>query len=190
MIPRIIAICGSKRHGKDTIANYLSSNYDYEHVKISQKMKDVCKILFGFSNNQMETDDKEIIDPKWNITPRKAMQFIGTEVGQFKIQELLPIIDRKFWINSLLKELNPNKKYVISDLRFLHEFEEIKRLDGLIIRVERPNLILPTDLHISESEYINIPTNIIIKNDNIENLYLQLNNLMNSFKFNFTLSRS
>jgi hypothetical protein len=181
MFPRIIAICGSKRHGKDTIAKFLSSNYDYEHVKISQKIKDICKILFGFTHDQMETDNKENIDPKWGITPRKAMQFIGTEVGQFKIQELLPMIDRKFWIDSLINELEPNKKYVISDLRFMHEFDEIKKLDGIVIRVERPNLILPEDLHISELEYIDIPTNIIIKNDNIENLHLQLYNFMASY---------
>jgi hypothetical protein len=159
----IIAISGLKRSGKDILANYICSKYNYEHIKISEKLKDICKILFNFSDEQLEKDIKEDIDPRWGISPRKCMQFIGTEIMQFKVQELLPEINRKFWIKSLLNSLDPEKKYVISDLRFNHEYEELKKLNTLVVKIETGDINI--DQHISEQEYKDIPADMILKND-------------------------
>ena len=41
MSPKIIAICGVMRSGKDTIANHLVENYGYENVKIADTLKRV-----------------------------------------------------------------------------------------------------------------------------------------------------
>ena len=178
---RIIAICGAKRSGKDTCASILEKEYGYTHIKIAKKLKDVCKVLFNFSDEQLENDLKEIEDKKWNTSPRKVMQFLGTEIMQYEIQSILPNIGRKFWINSLLSSISSQDKYVISDLRFLHEFEEIKKLGGLIIRMENDNLI-QSDTHISELEYLKIPFDIIIKNNhrNIEDLRNSINQILQS----------
>jgi uridine kinase len=180
---RIIAICGMKRSGKDTLANIISEHYTYEHVKISKKLKDTCKLLFNFTDDQMEKDIKEEIDPRWGVSPRKCMQYFGTELMQYQIQNLLNI-GKKFWINSLLNEIDVNsssKKYVISDLRFLHEYEEIKKRNGLIICVDRvkthssdQGVEATEDLHISEQEYKKFDYDLIIKNDTIESMITQI----------------
>jgi hypothetical protein len=184
-MPRIIAISGFKRSGKDLLANYISKKYDYEHVKISEKLKDICKILFDFTDDQLEKDIKEEIDPRWNISPRKCMQFIGTEIMQFKVQELLPEINRKFWIKSLLNSLDPNKKYVISDLRFKHEYEELKKLDSLIVRIDtNNNNLLNTDDHVSEQEFKSINADIILLND------LVSDNMLKDFDIKLVQSQS
>ena len=170
---RIIAICGAKRSGKDTIAKYIVQKYGYKHYKIAAKLKDVCGMLFGFSEEQMEDNSKDIIDKKFNITPRHAMQFVGTEMMQYKIQELLPSIGRNFWINILLREIQKEDNVVISDMRFVHEFDAIKNTNNAInvIQVSKDSFI-DIDLHPSEVEWRDIPASTIIENNKtIEDLY-------------------
>lgn len=177
----VIAICGLKRSGKDVIADHLVRKYSYEKIKIAEPLKIVVAQLFNFTQDQVgETDQKDEIDPRWGITPRHALQFFGTEVMQYKIQDLLPNIERKFWINLLISKMQPEKKYVISDMRFKHEYEELKKHDLLVIKVFRNNLN-STDTHISESEYLEIPADIIIQNDeDIESLLIKIDNSLST----------
>ena len=165
--PKIIAICGLKRSGKDVIADHLVNKYGYEKIKFADPLKKAVKELFEFTEEQVgDSDDKDIMDTRWNITPRKALQFFGTEVMQFKIQELLKGVDRKFFAKSLVYKINTNnndKKYVISDLRFYHEYEELEKIGVYIIRVERH--LDNNDHHISEVEYTKIPFHNIINNN-------------------------
>jgi dephospho-CoA kinase len=174
--PKIIAICGYKGSGKDTIANYLSNKYNYKHYKISSKVKDIVKILFNVNDYDYD-NNKEFVNEKWGISIRQMMQFVGTDMFQFKIQELLPNINRDFWIKTLfsdelIKNIN-NTNIVLSDLRFIHEFNYLKKLNIpiIIIRVDNSN-IKKNDEHISEREYINIPYDYYINNNNdIHSLY-------------------
>lgn len=128
-LPRLIGICGKKRSGKDVIANYLCNIHQYTNKKISTDLKIIVKLIFGFSDSQIESNDKDIIDKYWEVTPRHIMQFIGTEVMQYQIQSILPNIGRNFWIQSFIKKnlLYDNQFVVISDLRFIHEYEELKK---------------------------------------------------------------
>jgi hypothetical protein len=164
-LPQIIALCGAKRAGKDTLANMISCKYGYQHIKISHKLKQVCKILFNFTDEQLECDSKENVDKYWKISPRQAMQFIGTDIMQFQIQKIMPHVDRGFWIKTVLNEIdaNPTSRYVISDLRFHHEVDELKKRNAIIIKIERPSME-NNDMHISEREYINIVPDIVVKN--------------------------
>lgn len=190
MTAPIIAICGAKRSGKDTLATLIANKWGYKHVKIASKLKEVCRILFNFTDNELETDVKDSMNDKWGISPRKAMQFIGTEVMQYKIQELLPNISRSFWINSLIDSLDINgkNKYVISDLRFLHEYQELKKRGAIIIRIDdHKNANL--DSHISEKEYLTIPTDIIIDNSE-KNMDKLQNDLDVFFRSWWTSARS
>jgi hypothetical protein len=171
---KIIAICGYKRSGKDTIANYiqstLSPNYSV-HCKISTYLKEGCGAMFGFTKEQMETDLKEVVDPFWNITPRQAMQYMGTDVMQYDIHKIMPDIGRDFWIKRFIHHIKNNlhEKHwiIISDLRFNHEYIALKRHfdnDLYVIKVDRKNDEIE-DTHPSEQEWKQIPYNIEIDNN-------------------------
>ena len=69
-----------------------------------------------------------------------------------------------YFANILLSKIKNDKYYVITDLRFLHEYEKIKNLDVFFIRIIRPSNI-NNDLHSSETEYMKIPCDIEIIND-------------------------
>ncbi len=170
---RIIALCGQRRSGKDTIADIFVENWGYEKIKIASKLKKIIQILFNFSDSQMEDSHKDSIDENWNISPRQAMQFFGTEIMQFKLQELLPSVGRLFFIKSLIDEhINTgiDNKLIISDLRFVHEWNLLKKYNCYIIKVERDNNDI-SDTHISETELEKIEPDLIIKNnENIDSL--------------------
>tara|TARA_B100000029_G_scaffold454054_1_gene480271 strand:- start:885 stop:1469 length:585 start_codon:yes stop_codon:yes gene_type:complete len=186
-LPKIILLSGLKRSGKDTFANYLHNNYDYHHLKITSKLKDCIKLLFGLEDEDFE-QKKEELNPNWNTTSRRLMQFIGTDIFQYKIQELIPHIGRNFWIKSLFNEEliynlinNENYRIVISDLRFLHEYSEIEKLNipFIHIRINNQNLDSEVDTHISETELYDIPYNYEIKNDSsLDVFYSKISSLI------------
>lgn len=207
-MPRIIAICGAKRSGKDVLAEHLVRKYNYERIAFAEPLKHAIKTLFNFDDEQVGigedtgTGKKDALDERWGITPRAALQFFGTEVMQEKIQELLPDIKRNFFANTLKNYIktrmgaNEEQRFVISDLRFLHEYEvlfsipNIRKDDIAIIRVIRPDagflgiyndavaaardaVAAASISHKSEQEYINIPYDIILFNNGTIDAYIE-----------------
>ena len=185
-LPNIIAICGYKRSGKDTIANYLIDKYNYNHYKVGEKVRLIVQLLFNLNDEDYEKD-KEVINDKWGITPRQMMQFVGTDMFQYKIQELIPNIGKDFWIKSLLSDelinkIKNNHKIIISDLRFLHEYNNLKKLNipMIIIKVNNNRLTI-NDNHISETEFLKIPFDYEIDNNTtLDALYLNIDNIIDN----------
>jgi dephospho-CoA kinase len=192
--PKIIAICGLKRSGKDTIADYLCSTYGYTKVKIANPLKQSLKVMFGFTDEQLESDRKDVIDERWGVEPRKIMQFMGTEVMQYKLQEIMPDIGRRFWIKNLIEEhikcMSNNSLLVIPDLRFKHEYNMLMSYNTVFWRVDRitdiDNASHPCDIHVSEQEYLDIPVSYIYKNKDRKNLYKQIDEILNNIQTNQT----
>jgi len=183
MDKQIIGLIGYKQSGKDTIADYLVKNYNYHKLSFAEPLKEICKILFNFDEEQLYGNKKEIIDINWNITPRQVYQFVGTHLFRNEIQKLLPNINDNFWVEILkqkiVKLLNENKKIVISDIRFLNELSMIKSFGSLIIKITRANNICVND-HESE-KYIDIFNYDIAINNNgsINELYNDINLIFN-----------
>jgi len=181
---QIIAFIGKKRSGKDIATNYLCNMYDFVPMKVAQGLKDGVKVMFGLTDDQIEGSVKEVNDARYGVTPRQIMQFVGTEMMQYKLQELIPGIGRSFWIRKLcetIKQKHPNKNIAISDVRFCHEVDELRKEFGtnvLIVRICRP-CIPDNDLHISEQEYKNIiPDFTIINDSSIEHFHHQLDKIL------------
>lgn len=186
----VIALCGAKRCGKDTAAHYIESVYGFEHRKVSGLLKHTLQALFGFTADQMETDLKDHEDPRWGITPRSMMQFFGTEMMQFKLQEALPSVGRNFWIRRLVEEIQRGScsKVVISDVRFHHEAAAL-RAAGFDVRIVRISKPLGTasarreDVHVSEQEYRSLAADVELENaGDFEHLYAQIDAAMRAMK--------
>lgn len=168
--PRIVvALCGRKRCGKDTVASFLMAEHGFEHHKLAQQLKDGLCCFFGFTHDQVEGPAKDNVDERWGITPRQAMQWLGTEVMQFQLQALLPDIGRDFWATQLAHRIATSgaRRAVVSDMRFVHEHAVLKRHFGddlVSVRIERADAP-DDDAHISEREAHDIPCDIVISND-------------------------
>jgi hypothetical protein len=176
----IIQLCGKKRSGKDTVALFLQKHLkeSYKIVKFADPLKDALKCLFGFNDTDLEYD-KEKNNTYWNISPRNAMQFIGTELFQIEIQKLLPTIGKTFFVKRLLQLHENDNNLIIADTRFKHEIIE----NSIIIKIINNN-INNNDIHTSETELDDfIPHFIIYNNDSLEilenNVIKLLKNLRN-----------
>lgn len=185
-LPKVIAICGFKRSGKDTVADYVSKAYQYEKRKIADPLKKVCEYLFDLSYEQTDGNGKEVVDERWGVTPRQIMQFFGTEVMQYRMADLIPSMDRKFWIKRFVNdsaEYCVSKRIVVSDLRFLHEFSHVKEAFGaktVVFRIIN-NRVEQNDQHESEKEWLSIPADYVINNDGcLEELHSKIDAIMKS----------
>ena len=192
----IIAICGAKRSGKDVLAKHLVATRGFKKLSFAEPLKKAVKELFNFNDIQVGIDEdnavgdeKEIIDERWGISPRKALQFFGTEIMQHAINELIPNTNKGFLADILLSRISGNScdSYVISDMRFLHEYNKLKSsvevgksCSLIVVKISRPVVNISEvaggaggvgcvggvrDAHISENEYIDIPYDVEIIND-------------------------
>ena len=160
----IIGILGNKNHGKDTISDYISNKYDFKKEAFAGPLKDICKILFGFNNNQLYGDSKDKVDKHWGFTPRDILQFVGTELFRNKMDEMIPGIGTNFWLKCMRRKCL-QQNIVISDVRFQNEVDFIHELNGIIIKVQRDE-IKTNDNHISEQEVEHISNyDFLIKNN-------------------------
>lgn len=169
----IIGITGRKRHGKDTIADYLVAHHGYTKMAFADPIRDICRDMFGFTAEQF-ADDKEAIDDRWGISPRRAMQFIGTDLVRAHIHELLPDVGEDFWVKCLMNRVPPGARVVVSDVRFPNEAAAIRGV-GTLWRVTRPTHVdLEKDMHISETMIGDLQVDVEIDNtDDLASLYRQ-----------------
>jgi len=171
----IIGITGNKQSGKDTSANYFIKKHNFIKLSFAQPLKEICKVLFDFNEEQVNGSKKEEIDEFWKVTPRSIMQFLGTEIFRNEISKIIPNIKENFWTKIMEQKIlnNNNKHIVIPDVRFSNEVDLIRKFNGIIIQIHRNTGII--DFHSSETELNKIiPDYIIENNDTIDELYKKL----------------
>ena len=109
------------------------------------------------------------------MTPRKMLQQVGTDLFR---NQLHP----NTWANATFADYQ-NDNWIITDVRFPNEAQAIKDRGGIIIRVERPNLLNNQNNinleHISETSLDDYKFNYYIYNDSsIKNLIEQIKNIL------------
>jgi hypothetical protein len=95
------------------------------------------------------------------------MQIVGTEIVQHTLPKYVPSVSKEFWVKVMCDNLDksPNKQIVISDMRFIHEAEYLRKkyTDVLYIKLIRPEVVLDNG-HISEKEWEKISADVEIIN--------------------------
>ena len=159
----IIGIAGYARHGKDSTADAIVKYFGFKKYALADVMKDACRIIFGWDESHLYGELKDVVDPRYGVSPRHALQSLGTQWGQYELSKydsFAEITGRKLWVNSLLSKLDGNAG--ISDVRFPHEAEAIRAKGGIIILVRR---MYPVDLsHESERGVAEIKADYTLNN--------------------------
>lgn len=173
----LIGVLGRKGSGKDTIADYIINKFHYEKMVIAEPLKNACKELFNFSNEQLYGDLKEVVDTQWGVSPRKVLQWFGTDIIRNRINELNPDIGNNFWVTLLkikfLQKTNTDKnlKIIVSDVRFQNEIDMVRELGGKVIKLTRES-VNSDDAHESEKNIDKLEGDINILNDGtLDELY-------------------
>jgi hypothetical protein len=108
------------------------------------------------------------------LTPREILQLLGTEAGR-------EIIHPNIWVNALFSEYTKSSNWIITDVRFPNEIKAIKDKGGIVIRVERDDLLrlgyLDKNAHKSETALDDYKDwdYTIKNNDTIEELINKIN---------------
>ena len=189
----IIGFLGKKGIGKDTSAKLLIEQYDFTRYAFGDPVKDVVKTMFCLSDEQLHGNKKEEVDPRWNVTPRRLFQIVGTNFAQYWLLLQLPEMEEKvkmkhFWVKrfDMWLEDNLDKNIVVTDVRFKHEINSIKSKNGIIIKLINSNLNEAKDNHISEKEIDTINSKdidyTIDNNASIDILYQKINKIMNELE--------
>jgi len=134
--PPLIGLSGKAGSGKSTAANYLRRVYGYHQFAFATALKDTVGTAFGFTEDHLHGDLKEEIDPRWGVSPRWCLQWLGTEVLRSRFPDI--------WIRHLRQDIldflsiNGQRRIVVTDVRFRDEAEALKRMGAVLIRIERP----------------------------------------------------
>lgn len=138
----ILGICGFAGSGKTTVSNIMVENHGYNQIAFADTLKDLTAIMFGWPRDLLEGDTpesrlfRETPDKFWSarlersVTPRWALQTIGTESGRKSIHE-------NIWIFCTEAKIRDYENVIISDTRFPNEIKFIRDKGGYIIRVVR-----------------------------------------------------
>jgi cytidylate kinase len=196
----IIAISGKIGSGKDTLSDIIKNDYikDIEKISFSKKLKHIVAILTNiypnikiYNNNNSKIYDYDYDDRDWknekselfNCTIGELLQNIGTNLRES--------YDKNIWIKALLSNIDNDKNYIISDLRFKNEANMINNKNNILIRINGdPKLIRKTNNsnrnlnHISETDLDNYDKfdYIIENNSSIKNLKYAIQLLIYKYK--------
>lgn len=177
----IIGFGYRRRTGKDTatvmaLRRLQQLNYQCRHDRFARTLKDVCRTAFGFSNEQIDGDLKEVVDDFWGVTPRWAQQIVGTECFRNNVCE-------DFWVKTLVRRAmrEPETSVVISDVRFPNEVQAIKDLGGFAVACQRKLSSDPSiDQHPSETSLDGYANWDFYLNNNgtLDDLQIQVGNII------------
>lgn len=135
---------------RDCFDNRIYKDELYYHLKTRQfiTVETVEKENVSVVHSQMINTNfglNQYVDTNACIKLRTLMQWFGTEIGRNQIYD-------EVWIDDTIRRANEIRnryKYCfISDIRFGNEVEAIHKAEGIVILIERPNLI--KDDHPSE----------------------------------------
>jgi hypothetical protein len=141
----IVGLLGFIGSGKGSAADHLVENHGFIKESFANSVKDATSIIFGWDRTMLEGDTihsrkwREEPDEWWSkkmgkpFSPRQALQLMGTEAGR-------DVFHKDIWMLSLERRLNPNKDYIIADVRFPNEIKMIEDLGGKLIWVRRGHL--------------------------------------------------
>lgn len=130
MTGTIIALSGKSGSGKDALAKFICER-GYERVAFADKLKTAAGVIFGLTTEQTHGALKNTPDQFWGVTPRNIMQRLGTEA-------LRGAFGPDIWIRAMLRDMDPTKNYVVTDMRFKSEAEAMVKAGAVMVRVERP----------------------------------------------------
>ncbi len=140
--PKIIAIAGNRpRSGKDHAAQVIADTLatmlvghmkqPYRVWTMSTCLQGACREMWDFTRAQMSTDEKDVLDKRWGMTPRRAMQEMGKVMDAKKGLAL--------WPHKVLQEMAKQPLLIMPGIRRANEdVLPIVRGNGILLHVIRP----------------------------------------------------
>lgn len=177
----IIGLSGYAQTGKDTIADYLVSNYGFTRVAFADPIREALyklnpKIKLGEAHRASLSHAVDNMGweevKKISEDTRELLQRLGTEVGR-------DMFGDDFWVNQAMKKASQYDKVVFTDIRYLNELQAVLGASGRLLRVVKKD-VNAVNKHTSESDLDSYNFKDIISNNGTkEDLYNSIDKFMN-----------
>lgn len=158
----IIGISGFARCGKDTAFEAIHSlcpDSDINRLAFADALKEECKDFLesniGISPFTEITSEKKIIRP--------FLVTYGTHLRRK--------LDNKCWINKVDSKIQENKRYIITDMRYLNEVEWVKSKGGKSIYIYRQGISAANDEEEKNNSQLTKNADLIINIPTFKNNY-------------------
>lgn len=177
----IVGLTGYAQSGKDTVANILVERYGFTRIAFADKIRELLyeanpmyDSIVGeplFVKAKVDRDGWE--EAKKSPHIRRLLQTTGVAARK--------LFGEDFWVKQALKDISPDGNYVIADVRFENEADEIKFTGGQIWRVKRLG-VDPVNGHISETQMDGYPVDqIFVNNSTIDDLEVLIKTRMSGY---------
>ncbi len=152
--PIIIAFSGLKSSGKSTAAKFTESYLKdcvVHRLSFATPLKKMITDIFCLHNKECyDPNLKDVILDHWNVSPRELMQKIGTDLFRNQLSTIcsdLTMPAETIWASNVyckIKEIEfendrnniTNSVIIIDDCRFDDEYNVIKQLGGIVIKIK------------------------------------------------------
>ncbi len=137
----VVGLVGRRGSGKGTVSKVFMAHGD-RLFAFADPLKDVVSTVYDLPRHLLEGETPE--SREWrklahpNLggkTPEQALQQIGTEGFRAFYSET--------WVNKLTRSillLPPGTRAVVTDVRFVNEFEALRQLGASFIYIHRPGI--------------------------------------------------
>ena len=184
----LIVISGNKGVGKDTVATFMQDMFHYTRCKTFAFAKPIKEITSILLNTPVETLDEYkdrsvhefgLTDISKSMTPRTYYKTIG--------DMFCKTFGNKVFAKIILEQVETSsfEFNVITDMRFKHEYNLLKELKPVFIRVKSDRVKLDTT-HYSETDLLYLSDdafNYVINNDGtIRDLFLTVKDIVEDIK--------
>lgn len=133
----VVGFSGKLNAGKDTAADAICEMRTVQRLAFAKPLKDTVMKMFDLSKEQVFTDKKDVIDLRWNKTPRQLLQWFGTDV--------IRNYDPDHWVKLMRMRLETLRDsgtqiVVVTDVRFDNEADLLREFGATIVRINRIGL--------------------------------------------------
>jgi len=177
----LIGVTGKARSGKDSMAEYLRTNYRFASFAFADPIKEAASIIFNIPLKMFYDGDREDINQYWGISYREMLQKLGTESCRNVFRQDIWVKRAQLTLDGCHREGYNN--VIITDVRFEDEAKFIRINFGKVIHILRQEAVdkvsEATAAHSSEAGIALHEGDITItNNDSIEAFHKQIDRIM------------
>lgn len=149
---KIIAFGHKKQVGKNLSAQLLYQNLRCDNpdmlidvVGFADPLYYIAHYLYGWAGFKIKEyydkfpQTKAEILPKLNMTPRELLIKLGTKAIREHVYDAT-------WVDYTINRRRNCDLLLITDLRFPNEFNRVKNMNGICVRIDRPEIPLTDDI--------------------------------------------